>query len=130
MTRFLLQHGADPNLLDADGRSAAGLCAFHGYLKRLRVLVTAGLATATLDEAIVAACQGRRRRCFELLVEAGVAVNQQNYTPLMAAAERGSLKLVERLLELGADPMAVDNEGKRALDYAKHEAVRNRLTDA
>lgn len=67
---------------------------------------------------------------FQLLVEAGVAVNQQNYTPLMAAAERGSLKLVERLLELGADPMAVDNEGKRALDYAKHEAVRNRLTDA
>ena len=130
MVRFLLKRGADPNLRNASGSSPTGLCAFRGYVKALKVLVDAKLTADTLEEALVAACRGGRRRCFELLVEAGAAVNQQNYTPLMAAAENGCSGLVERLLELGADPSAVDDEGKRARDYAKHNALRRRLADA
>ena len=127
MIRFLLKCGADPNLSNRNGGNAPGLCAFRGLPERLKVLLAAGLTPSTLEEALVSACRGRQRHCFELLVEAGAPVNQANFTPLMAAAQAGSLPLVGRLLELGAEPAALDDEGKSAQDYARHETIRERL---
>lgn len=39
-------------------------------------------------------------------------------TPLMKAAEASSLDVTAYLLSLGADPCAVDNNNRTALDYA------------
>ena len=40
-------------------------------------------------------------------------------TPLMKAAEASSEAVVYYLLELGVNPLIVDNRGKTALDYAR-----------
>ncbi|MEO7325350.1 MAG: ankyrin repeat domain-containing protein [Dokdonella sp.] len=39
------------------------------------------------------------------------------HTPLMYAAASGSLAMVQRLLDAGADPYQVDTKGARAIDY-------------
>lgn len=38
-------------------------------------------------------------------------------TPLMYAAASGSLSMIERLLDAGANPYQVDTKGARAIDY-------------
>lgn len=48
----------------------------------------------------------------------------------MAAAGTGKLQVVDRLLELGADPAAEDSNGNTARDYAathRRRAVLERL---
>ena len=46
------------------------------------------------------------------------------------AAWRGEESVVRLLLEEGADPAAVDNTGKTALDYAASPSLRALLTAA
>ncbi len=45
--------------------------------------------------------------------------DQEGKTALMAAAEDGDARLVQHLLERGADPMIKDEKGKTALDFAR-----------
>jgi hypothetical protein len=71
-----------------------------------------------------------------LLVRKGADVNGRAQwgnqpTPLMAAAGIGNLVVVNRLLELGADPAATDRNGNTARDYAatyKRREVLDRLS--
>jgi ankyrin repeat protein len=56
------------------------------------------------------------------------APNKRGETALHAAARNGNVKLIERLMKAGADPMAKDNSGWRPLEvattYGKPEAVK------
>jgi ankyrin repeat protein len=60
------------------------------------------------------------------LIEAGANVNQaqkkDGKTPLMAAADSNITKIIDLLLEAGADVHMKDNSGKTALDWAKRSA--------
>ncbi|MFN8613914.1 MAG: ankyrin repeat domain-containing protein [Vulcanimicrobiota bacterium] len=118
MVRLLLAHGADPGKIPPDRRHPLILCASRGYLKPLRALLQTWHSDEVLETALVQACSRGRFRCVLALLKAGANVNSSLGTPLMAAADQGSLALVNLLLERGADPDLVDEAGKTARDYA------------
>ena len=131
----LLAHGAEVDLVNvfqmtplmlAAGMSSTGRAGGAG----------GGAAPAQLAEA-----QARAIRTMDILLDAGANVNaritdsrthtarimayvagrdQEGRTALFAAAESGRDKLVEHLLERGADPAVRDAGGKTALDVARN----------
>lgn len=81
--RVLIDHGADVNAVDNEGRAALHLCAEN---PRSRDPKLAEIA--------------------QLLVEAGALIeitDQRNMTPLQVAAEKGNDRSIEVLVGLGAD---------------------------
>ncbi|WP_327706707.1 ankyrin repeat domain-containing protein [Streptomyces decoyicus] len=91
----LLAHGADPDRREDDGTSYTPLmwAATGGHQRTAELLLE---ARADPD----AGCRGR--------------------TPLMTAAERGSIAVVRALLRHGADPHLTDEQGRTAWHLA-HE---------
>jgi uncharacterized protein len=95
LVRLLLEHGADPRLVSKDGETmlsaAAGLAFIQGYHR--------GKLPA------------ERLQVVKLFVELGNNVNQADdygITPLMAAANGGDTKLIQYLVDVGADLGARD----------------------
>jgi ankyrin repeat protein len=95
LVKLLLSHGADPRVVSADGETmveaAAGLGFIQGYNK--------GKSAA------------ERLDCVKLFVELGADVNQPDdygITPLMVAANMGDTKIVQYLVDVGADLAAYD----------------------
>ena len=108
LSKLLLAHGADPHAVSSDGESmleaAAGLAFINGYH-----------AERTGAE---------RLELVRLLVELGEDVNWADHygiTPLMAAANRGDVPLIQFLVDSGADLGAYDL-GKK-LDGAFHSSI-------
>ena len=69
------------------------------------------------------AAEGRQAGLVKLALEAGQAVDERGgywaRTPLMVAAERGALEVVELLLQAGADPNLSDSERKTSVRLAQ-----------
>lgn len=118
--QLLLSHGADPNVLAEDGNSALHLCNTTDTYQCAELLVESGADVnishrqSRLTPLHVAARRGLEKH-VELLISHDADVAAQNLegeTPLNAAcsgAERASeagryLRVVQRLLEAGADP--------------------------
>jgi ankyrin repeat protein len=107
---FLLEAGADPNLAS-------------GNAMRVRPLHSA--AAGGPDVEIV-----------RLLLDAGAEVDarqRHGFTALHSAAQNGVLDQVQILLERGADPAALTDEGRSPLSYAeaaRRPAVVERLRSA
>lgn len=62
---------------------------------------------------------------FNILLEKGIDPNahdEHGNTPLMYAALGGNISFIKSLLDHQADPNQVDDDGKKALDYAKRLA--------
>ncbi|XP_005726253.1 ankyrin repeat and SOCS box protein 16 [Pundamilia nyererei] len=97
--QLLLSHGAEPDLLAADGSAPLHLCtsaqSFH---------------------------------CAELLLEGGAEVNvrtrESRLTPLHVAARRGLEEHVQLFLSHGADVLATNREGETPLNAACSGAER------
>lgn len=91
--RFLLEHGADPNLADADG-----------------------------DTPLMRAAQMRKVEIAEMLLAAGAkagAARERRDSPLHHAARSGSVEMVTLLIRHGADASAPGISNRTPL----HEAV-------
>ncbi|XP_034513910.1 ankyrin repeat and LEM domain-containing protein 1 isoform X4 [Ailuropoda melanoleuca] len=94
----LLNRGADPNLLLADGAAALHLAAGARHPRGLR--------------------------CLEVLLRRGGDANARSVealTPLHVAAAWGCRRGLELLLGQGADPALRDQDGLRPLDLAKQQ---------
>lgn len=98
--QLLLTHGADPQVLSADGCAPLHLCNSAQSLQ-----------------------------CAELLLEAGADVNvrmkESRLTPLHVAARRGLEKHVELFLSYSADVLATNQEGETPLNAACSGAERS-----
>lgn len=95
-TRFLLQHGADPNIRNKQG-----------------------------DSATMIAVTENEGPCLQALVSGKANVNVANdrgETPLIRAVQLRSITMVHDLLAAGADPDQTDHiAGLSARDYAKRD---------
>merc|ERR1712223_2099548 len=134
MTNLLLKNNADP-----DAKAKNGLAAMHLCAQEDRVNVSAILASngAELDSETKAGYTPLHVAChfgslsmvrFLLLdhqTEEGkpiVRVDTQNelgYTPLHQAAQQGHVQIVNLLIENGASPNTVSNNGQTALSIAQ-----------
>jgi ankyrin repeat protein len=111
----------------ADGFTPLHLAAYFGKADAARVLIQAGAdpdATGTgwmTGTALHSAVSARHRSVVAMLLEAGAAPNVRQaggWTPLHGAAHNGDLVTTELLLARGADPRAVDDDGRSAVDHA------------
>ena len=136
---------ADPSLVaawSADGFTPLHYAAFFGDGAVAAMLLDAGSGPnvrSRNDFAVMpihSAVAGKRGDVVRALVEAGADVNvtqRHGWTPLHGAAEHGDHATVELLLRAGADPAAVNDDGKAATDLARtggHEALVERLEGA
>ncbi|MEU6328366.1 ankyrin repeat domain-containing protein [Streptomyces sp. NPDC047049] len=98
--RELLAHGADPDRREDDGTGYSPLmwAAAGGHHRTARLLLGA---------------------------EADPDARHRGRTPLMAAAERGSIAVVRALLCHGADPRLTDTWGRTARDLARERCGKD-----
>ncbi len=151
---LLLAHGADVNQTDEQGRTALLAAASRFPGKGVKPLLKAGADPNGRgpdgDLPLLAAVQHKVVHPVRWLLDAGADPNvcfdkastwdqsiRKGTTPLMYAAETGRAKLVEILLEAGADPAAKDSANQTALDLAWNkghsrigEMIQSRLPEA
>lgn len=136
---------ADPALLhavSADGFSPLGLAAFFGRAAVAETLLARGAdvngvsRNAMQVRPLHSAVAGGHGALARALVMAGADVNaaqQDDFTPLMAAAQNGDAGLVTFLRQCGADARARTTDGRGAADFAReegHQALAEALARA
>ncbi len=100
--RTLLEIGADPTRRSARGRNV-----MHSIIRAGR------------QDSLELLQNSLGRDQLYLLVN---AKDSEGATPLHLSAESGNILLTKQLLQLGADPSAIDNAGLTALQYAENGA--------
>lgn len=122
----LLEAGADPNALTADGASALMWAAYQDDPELVEALLAAGADPNVQNDfgssAITEAAIIGSEYVIAALIDAGADPNTRNpegETPLMAVARAGSVEAARVLLDAGADINATENwGGQSALMWA------------
>ncbi len=125
--KLLLEHGADPNSADPNGKTALTTAAFEGDLELVETLLSAGADPNARDGdgltpvmgAAKAGHPGAIRRLVSNRADPS-AVDLRGRTALhWSLTQEDHPEAVALLLELGVDPMVRTTDGLRALDYAE-----------
>ncbi|MGE3807299.1 MAG: ankyrin repeat domain-containing protein [Gemmataceae bacterium] len=127
--RALLPAVVNIDEVDSQRQTALKYAAREGHARVVAVLLEAGASPdfAPDGEPPLVAAAGRAHvSIVHRLLEAGADVNGRgrnggglkDLTPLQAAAALGNLATVKVLIDHGADPALVDEEGQTALDWA------------
>ncbi len=126
--QLMLARGADPNALDATGRSALINAAWRGRQKIVQLMLEKGADLTILDRDGMSAVNWAAVNChdgvIQLLAAEGANLNNRDndgLTPLMRASWNGHAKAVAGLLNQGANQKLRDRSGKSALDFARRE---------
>jgi ankyrin repeat protein len=134
--KFLLDHGADPNIQDALGRAALYAAIdmrnedYSALPRRPSLdpmpsidIIQALLAKgANPNATLTARIPGRSG------MDAGDTTLDQGTTPLMRAARAGDAEVVRLLLQHGADPKLTTKDGNNALMFAAGIGYRDKNT--
>lgn len=148
LVELLLKNGANPN--DADSYGVPALIAAASVLSRydpkedmpksvetIKVLLKYGanpnIPAKSGNTAIAQASMALNRDAVMVLLKAGANPNscstagvQGEMTPLMLAAVKRDVDLVDRLLDAGADPEFKNSKGETALQYALWARAKNK----
>ena len=120
----LLKEGASTRARDADGRTALVAAAYGNHLGAAEVLVRAGADVNAKDDTeqsaylISTSEVGDDPRLLELMLQNGADVrslDSYSGTGLIRAADRGHVRIVEKLLETGTNVDHVNELGWTAL---------------
>uniref|UniRef100_A0A8C0HH17 Ankyrin repeat domain-containing protein 7 n=1 Tax=Buteo japonicus TaxID=224669 RepID=A0A8C0HH17_9AVES len=120
----LLQHGADPNLADADGNTALHLAVISPNISVAGLLLDHNANIDAQNKGctpLILAVSEHHEEVVEFLLKKGADVHARDQcerTPLMTAASGGELNLIKVLLQYGADVSHKDTNGWTAEDYA------------
>ncbi len=134
--KFLLDHGADPNLADVRGRaalyaaidmrnedySAMPARPESGPLASLDLIKALLDRGAKVNEALTKNLPGRSG------MDAGDTSLDAGSTPLMRAARAGDSATMQLLLDHGADPKLATKDGSTALMFAAGVGYRDKNT--
>ncbi len=123
-----LAAGANAYAQDKNGFTALQHAAMFGKTRVLRRLLehTVDIRRSTANDwnPLALALRYSHFDAAAVLLDAGADVNAPQpigrVAPLKFAAGYGNAPMVQRLLELGADPHAMDERGATALDSARH----------
>eukprot|EP00966_Prymnesium_polylepis_P036643 850277-Prymnesium_polylepis.1 len=135
LVRLLLEHGADTNLRDNEGRTALHLALdFEGErgedvdLEMVELLLQRGADPSMGNDEIGmassclhAAAAANELEVVKLLLRHGAphsAPGKGGWTPLAIAVRAGAARVVEALLAAGADPDASTPSGKTVRELA------------
>ncbi|MFL6591401.1 MAG: ankyrin repeat domain-containing protein [Luteimonas sp.] len=125
--QLLLKHKAKVDARDAIGRSALHEAALAGNLDALDALLAAGADVQARDAhgrtPLLDAARGAHLQVLESLVAAGADVGAvdadgRGALALASIGDAPTVAIVQRLIDLGADPSLADHEGKRAAERA------------
>lgn len=130
----LLRAGVDLDAHEQDGELNLGALSLsfgehvEGGEENFEYLLSAGANPLKHPDALLcAASRGGSYAIAKRLLDLGVDVNHRGFrareSALMLASKKGDGELVALLLERGADPNLVDNEGRTALVYAASEGM-------
>uniref|UniRef100_A0A8C0FKL1 Ankyrin repeat domain-containing protein 26 n=1 Tax=Bubo bubo TaxID=30461 RepID=A0A8C0FKL1_BUBBB len=122
---ILLEHGADPNLADADGNTALHLAVLSANTAIAGLLLEHNASIDAQNKEgytpLLLAVSEHHEEIVEFLLKKGADVHARDQcerTPLMTAASGGELNLIKVLLRYGADVSHKDTNGWTAEDYA------------
>lgn len=115
-----LKHGANANAKSSDGRTALLIAIDKGQNEIAKALIESG---ANLDTALNRSVAAGNVELANLLLEKGVSPNSpiknpNTYSPLMTAAEKANLRLMQILIDKGADVNQKNTEGVTSLEMA------------
>lgn len=135
IVELLIDRGADVNLKDIHGRVPMFVALAEHELevaRRLSELTDPHVLTADGSTLLMAASRAEDVTLVEWALDQGTDVNairpeKNNATALILAARKGNPEIVRLLLAGGADPSAVNKDGKTALDLAKGPKVKELL---
>ena len=98
VVELLLSRGADPTICDHTGRTPLMMASSEGHVDVVRCLVRNKAVRATID-----------------------AQSRSGCTALWHASIANRAEVVKVLVEVGANPMVADRDGRTPLDMAKNE---------
>jgi len=130
---LLMERGALIDMRDEKGATALSEAATGGHLNAVQFLMENGADLQDQIGAFLAACVHGHDRIAEYFVAHDVDINAagpDGVTALMTASQYGHKKLVNFLLELGADPWLRDSEGETARDKCGDLSIRKNLSHA
>jgi ankyrin repeat protein len=133
--RVLLDHGADIQAQDKNGRTALYVAAQSGSLEAIRVLLDHSTERQAQDKdgrtALHMAAQSGSLEAIRVLLDRGADIQAQDKdgrTALHMAVQSGSFKAIQMLLDHSANIQAQDKNGRTALHVAAQsgslEAIR------
>jgi len=115
--------GADPYIIDNQGRTALHLAAQHGFDNIIEDLARAAtIAQINTLDYVNRKSKEHSRYSFR-------ADNADGKTALHYASEKGNRETVKKLLTLGANPFLIDNQGRTPLHLAAQHGFDNIIED-
>jgi len=134
--RELIDAGADVNARNTSGSTPLYLASDEDIVK---LLIDAGADVNAMDTSGTAPLHNASKmgntNIVRLLIDAGADVNVKNnditymahMTPLHIASIMSRIETVRLLIDAGADVNAMDLLGKKPIDYARTDDIRNLL---
>ena len=123
LAKLLIDRGANVEEMNDEGYTALMEAAREGHEKVVKVLIDNGAdvnqqTEETQETALTLACCAGFIDVARLLIEANADIEKGCSTPLMEAAQEGYEKLVDYLIESGAQVKTVATNSDTALDLA------------